>query len=133
MTTYLLIGGPKHGQAVNVLHGKSVRFPGWSPPPDWQASAQDPLPQLHPDHAYYKVWDLSPYWPTNRPHFEPLMKLVGLEDLDAIKLLVQWALPRISDVELTNPTSAGWVEFRMFLDQWADRPLPGGVHKMLTG
>lgn len=85
---FLLIGGPKHGETITILHGRSVAFPGFSlPRPAIDAQAHDPLPPLYRNDLIYSVWPVI--------DGANLMKLDSLPDRMAAVMLARLRQGRI--------------------------------------
>lgn len=107
---FLLIGGPKHGETITILHGRCVAFPAWTPPsPAIDAQARDPLPSLSRDDVIYSVWPVI--------DGANLMKLDGLPDAKAAVMLAELRQGRIlSTADKWIATGQAEYDLRAFID-----------------
>lgn len=117
MTAYLVIGGPKHGEIVEVQHGATIMVPDESPDFDLAAVTGQPVaPTPAPRMVTYRSWSIpSDILPDAPPSLE-VMKLESMPDARAMLELGNILRPRFNAIEKRlAPKEAN--AFRDFLDQ----------------
>lgn len=94
MTAYLMIGGPKHGEVMEIMHGRRVLVPN----PSWDDKAEDP-----PKTVFYSPWNIPSQVCPNAPADLPLMKLDELSDAAAMRALGAILRPRFNSLRERLP------------------------------
>ena len=128
MTEYLLIGGPAHGVVKTITESRRVLLPDHAAYIEKIAYGEEPAPTSTPLVAYAH-WDIPQHLARSTPDLA-VMKVEGMPDEDALAALAKILRPRFDAIESRlreQHSAAAMDEFRAFLDQWEDRPLPAGA------
>lgn len=116
MTSYMFIGGPLHGEVMEIAHGATVMMVRDTASGLHHAFAPSGEPAPSPGYETYRVWTVPAEVCPDAPGALPLMKLETMPDAIAMRELGALLRPRLDAIkDRLRPPEVD--AFRDFLDQ----------------